>query len=226
MGLRDNTTVVAIPRESVVDWLLNKHYAERVPQITHSFGCFVDGVMQGVITYGIPPSPSLCMGVCGEQWKDNVYELNRLAMIDEHDEDLGSYFVANSMKLMPKPSIIVSYADTSMGHVGYVYQASNFIYTGLSAQRNEWREIGKNTHSKSVVEMYSLEERQSNPDRFEHVERPQKHRYIYFLGSKKEVKQLNKDLNYEVQPYPKGESKKYKNDKEVAQQMTFIVAER
>jgi hypothetical protein len=39
------------------------------------------------------------------------------------------------------------------------------------------------------------------------------------------VKQLNKDLNYEVQPYPKGESKKYKNDKEVAQQMTFIVAE-
>ena len=57
------------------------------------------------------------------------------------------------------------------------------------------------------------------------MERPQKHRYIYFLGSKKEVKQLNKDLNYEVQPYPKGESKKYKNDKEVAQQMTFIVAE-
>ena len=124
-------SIVAIPRESVVDWLLNKHYAERVPQITHSFGCFVDGILQGVITYGIPPSPSLCMGVCGEQWKDNVYELNRLAMVDEHDKDLGSYFVANSMKLMPKPSIIVSYADTSMGHVGYVYPATNFIYTGL-----------------------------------------------------------------------------------------------
>ena len=44
MGLKDNTTVVAVPRESVIPWLLNKHYAKRVPQITHSFGCFVDGV--------------------------------------------------------------------------------------------------------------------------------------------------------------------------------------
>ena len=41
-------------------------------------------------------------------------------------------------------------------------------------------------------------------------------------GQKKQVKQLYKDLNYEIQPYPKGESKKYKNDKKVAQQMTFI----
>ena len=226
-------SVQAVPRETVREWLLHKHYAKRIPQITHSFGCFEDKVLQGVVTYGIPPSPSLCIGVCGEEWKDNVYELNRLAIIEEdashnialrgsQSKNLASYLVANSMKLMPKPSIIVSYADTSMGHVGYVYQATNFIYTGLSAKRNEWREKGKNTHSKSVVEMYSLEERQSNPDRFEHVERPQKHRYIYFRGSKKEVKQLKNSLNYEILPYPKGESKRYLNNKAVSQQQSLF----
>jgi hypothetical protein len=215
-------SVQAIPRETVREWLLHKHYAKRIPQITHSFGCFEDKVLQGVVTYGIPPSPSLCIGICGEEWKDNVYELNRLAILEEHDSNLASYLVANSMKLMPKPSIIVSYADTSMGHVGYVYQATNFIYTGLSAKRREWREIGKNTHSKSVVEMYSLEKRQSNPDRFEHVDRPQKHRYIYFRGSKKEVKQLKNSLNYEILPYPKGESKRYVNNKAVSQQQSLF----
>ena len=215
-------TVLAIKRETVKDWLLNKHYAKRVPQITHSFGCFVDGILQGIITFGIPSSPSLCKGVCGEQWQNNVYELNRLAMIDGHDKNLVSYFVAKSIKLMPKPSIIVSYADTSMGHIGYVYQSTNFIYTGLSEKNYDWKEKGKNLHSRTIVRMYSLKNRQLNPDRFELVKRPQKHRYIYFLGSKKEVKQLNMDLNYKVQEYTKGTTKKYKNEKEVAQQMTFI----
>ena len=37
------------------------------------------------------------------------------------------------IKATRKPKIVVSYADTSKGHVGYVYQATNFIYTGMSA---------------------------------------------------------------------------------------------
>tara|TARA_R110002020_G_scaffold150199_1_gene326770 strand:+ start:1025 stop:1594 length:570 start_codon:yes stop_codon:yes gene_type:complete len=187
-----------------------------------SFGCFVDGILKGVITYGSPPSPSLCIGVCGEQWKKNVYELNRLTMEDGHDKNLSSYFVSNSMKLLPKPCIIVSYADTKMNHVGYIYQATNFIYTGMTAKRKDWIEIGTNKHSKTTSEQYSLEERRSNPSKFEVVQRSLKHRYIYFLGNKTQVKQLYKDLNYEIQPYPKGESKKYINNKKVAQQMTFI----
>ena len=217
-----NTSVLAIKRETVKDWLLNKHYAKRIPQIRYSFGCFVDGILQGIITFGNPPSPSLCKGICGEKWQNNVYELNRLTMIDGHKKNLSSYFVAKSLQLMPKPSIIVSYADTSMGHIGYIYQATNFIYTGLTEKNTEWREKGKNLHSKPISRIYSLKYRQSNPDRFEFVKRPLKHRYIYFLGSKKEVKQLNKDLNYKVEAYPKGNTKKYKNEKEVAQQMTFI----
>ncbi len=214
--------VRSIPREIAIEWLLHKHYAKRIPSITHSFGYFEQSVLQGVVTYGIPPSPSLCIGLCGEKYRYIVYELNRLTILEDHNKNLASYLVANSMKLMPKPSIIVSYADTSMNHVGYVYQATNFIYTGLSAKRKEWREIGLNTHSKSVVEMYSLEERLNNPTRFEHVPRPQKHRYIYFLGNKRKVKEFKEKLNYPVLPYPKGESQRYKNDAQVSQQMSLI----
>ena len=50
--------------------------------------------------------------------------------------------VGRSLRLLPKPSVVVSYADTAQGHVGYVYQAANFIYTGLSAKRTDWKKTG------------------------------------------------------------------------------------
>ena len=40
-------------------------------------------------------------------------------------------------------------------------------------------------------------------------DRPQKHRYVIFTGSKKEKKILKKSLNYKIMPYPKGDNKRY-----------------
>ena len=215
-------SVIAIPKESTYSWLLEKHYAKRIPQIVYSYGVFVDQVMVGVCTYGIPPSPSLTMGVGGEQYKDIVLELNRLCLIEGHDKNLASYFVSHTLRMLPTPSIVISYADTSMDHVAYIYQATNFLYTGLSAKRTEWRELGLNTHSRTVVGHYSHEERVGNPDRFAQVDRPQKHRYIYFIGSRRDKRELRKALKYRVQPYPKGESQRYNDGNHIAQQMTFL----
>ena len=219
--MKNNWNVLAIPFSATHTWLKNKHYAKRIPSIVHAYGVFVDGIMQGVITYGIPASPSLTMGVCGYEYKHQVVELNRLAMLEDHDKNLASYFVSKTLKMLPKPLIVVSYADTSMGHVGYIYQATNFLYTGLSAQRTEWREIGVNTHSRSVVRNHSLAERIED-ERFTMVERPRKHRYIYYLGNKKQKKQFMENLKYEIQLYPKTENKYYETDFVPTTQMALI----
>tara|TARA_Y100001973_G_C5189644_1_gene330114 strand:- start:1177 stop:1836 length:660 start_codon:yes stop_codon:yes gene_type:complete len=219
--MKQNVQIVFLDIQTTKDWLINKHYAKRIPSIVHRFGCFVDGVLQGVITYGIPPSKDLCVGVCGKEWKEKVLELNRLTMLDNHKKNLTSYFVSSTLKLLPKPSIVVSYADTSMNHVGYIYQATNFYYTGLSAKRKEWKEKTSTLHNKSVTTRHTLEELQKN-ENFLFVDRPQKHRYVYFTGTKKQIKKLKKDLNYKILPYPKGQSKQYDNKKDVAQQMTFL----
>ena len=108
-----------------------------------------------------------------------------------------------------------------MNHVGYIYQATNFYYTGLSAKRKEWKEKTSTLHNKSVTTRHTLEELQKN-ENFLFVDRPQKHRYVYFTGTKKQIKKLKKDLNYKILPYPKGQSKQYDNKKNVAQQMTFL----
>ena len=169
---------------------------------------YIKGVLEGIVTYGMPPSRTLCTGICGEEFKDNVLELNRLCLLN-NKKNQASFLIANSLKLLPKPYVIVSFADAEMNHHGYIYQATNFIYTGLTDKHNEWRMKNTNYHGKSVTIDYSLEERIKNPDKFEMVSRSRKHRYIYFIGNKNQKKLLLKNLNYKIEPYPKGDNKNY-----------------
>lgn len=196
--------VKSIDSFETYDWLLNKHYAKRIPSISYAFGLYIDNVLEGVCTFGKPPSPALCVGVCGEHNSKYVYELNRLITNDDLPKNSLSFFVSKCLKMLP-PLIIVSYADSSQNHNGYIYQATNWLYTGLSAKRTERYDVkNPNKHSKSVTENKNL-----NYKDLAVRERPQKHRYIYFTGSKKQNKKWLKELNYKIHKYPKGENKTY-----------------
>ena len=202
--------VAPIKNEEVAPWLLEKHYAKRIPQIMFAFGLYEIGELVGVITYGIPASPALCMGICGKEYADKVLELNRICLMD-NTKNQASFLVANSIKLLPKPTIVVSYADMGQGHVGYVYQATNFIYTGLSANRVDWTVKGlEHKHSKTISDGMTLESiKEKYGDDFYYTERSRKHRYIYFHGNKTQKKMLKSKLMYKIEPYPKGDSKRY-----------------
>jgi len=190
-------------------WILKKHYAKRMPQIIHSFGLY-DTRLVGIVTYGLPASPFLCMGVCGPENKDMVLELNRLC-IEDGIKNGASMLVGQSLQMLPKPSIVVSYADTEMNHVGYVYQATNFFFTGTTKERTDMAgSDGK--HS-----------RHNFGDSENRINRSAKHRYIYFVGNKKQKQNLRGQLRYEIQPYPKGLSEKYDAGNSVqTQELLFV----
>jgi hypothetical protein len=211
--------ILPIKSEETYPWLLQKHYAKRIPQIMYAFGLYEESTLVGVVTYGIPASPSLCMGICGKEWSDKVLELNRLCLQD-NTKNQSSFLVSNSIKLLPKPTIVVSYADTSQGHVGYVYQATNFLYTGLSANRVDWTVKGlEHKHSKTLSDGMTLESiKEKYGDDFYYAERSRKHRYIYFHGTKQQKKLLKSLLKYNTEPYPKGDSKKYDSGSRVETQ--------
>lgn len=189
-----------ISYDEVKPFLLNIHYARRIPCITDAFGLFLNNKLIGVCTYGIPASPPLCKGVCGEKYKYNVKELNRLCLLPEYNgKNYASYLVGNSLKLLENGTIVVSYADTGYGHNGYIYQATNFIYTGLSAKRcDTYQENG--LHPRRYNKENHSEYKQT---------RTQKHRYIYFCGDKRTKKKLLHELRYPIKPYPKGDNVKY-----------------
>ena len=202
--------VLPINNFEVEPWLLEKHYAKRMCPISYAFGLYIDEQLVGVVTYGVPASPFLCMGVCGIDNKDKVLELNRLCLNDGVKNG-ASFLVSKSLQMLPKPTIVVSYADTAMGHVGYIYQASNFMFTGTTKERTDMAgEDGK--HSR-----HNLGNSENR------INRSSKHRYIYFVGNKYQKNSLLKQLNYEVMPYPKGDSQRYDSGTTVkTQQLLFV----
>jgi len=116
-------------------WLLNIHYAKRIPSISVAFGLFDKEEMIGVCTFGQLASPNVCKGICGEPFKKFVLELNRLVIKENLPKNSFSFFVSRCLKQIEKTKIIVSYSDTKMNHFGYIYQALNFIYTGCGKKK-------------------------------------------------------------------------------------------
>ena len=215
MSLKKNATVIQIPLETAKPFILLRHYAKRLPPVSFAFGLFIGGLLRGVVTYGVPSSSALRSGICGKENSENVIELNRL--VCDHEKNMASFLVSKSIKLIPMPKIIVSYADTAMNHVGYVYQACNFIYTGLSAKRTDWKIRGmEHLHGQTIGDISRNCEgkrsdflREKFGDDFYLEDRSRKHRYILIHADRRSYKKLLREIRYNKLPYPKGESIRY-----------------
>lgn len=193
------------------------HYAHRVPSIVVSVGMYVDDVLAGCCTFGIPPVPNV-QRACGEEYRTRTIELNRLFIHDWSGRNSESWLIGQAIKwlqkLEPQYCVIISYADPAFDHVGRVYQATNWLYTGTSFPGGHEKcsgvELTDGTiiHNKALVNTYGT----WALDTIEHnlgtkfkaiVPGSLKHRYIFLLGSKKQRKELRAALHWPVLPYPK-----------------------
>lgn len=204
-----NYSVKPVIRGEYDHFILNIHYAKRFPSVSYAFGLFEGKQLVGVVTYGTPSSSPLRRGVAGDDYIPCVLELNRLCLLNNKKNE-ASYLVSKSLKMLPKNKIIISFADTSQGHQGYVYQACNFSYHGLSAKRTDWALYSKpHLHGQTIGDEFrgmknrAALMRQKYGDDFYLKPRPRKHRYIYLVGSKKWKKTVKSKIKYRQQPYPK-----------------------
>jgi hypothetical protein len=60
-------------------------------------------------------------------------------------------------------------------------------------------------------------------DNVYYIDRDRKHRYVFFCGSKTDIKKLRASLKYGVEPYPKGETKRYDVSNKVSSQTYFNI---
>lgn len=214
MSIKNKYSVKSIDSYLCKEWCLKKHYAKRLPPIEYSFGIFDnDGIIHGVCTFGTPVSNPL-RNLWNNEFK--LMELNRLVINEGLEKNILSYFVSQCLKILPKPLVIVSYADSSQNHHGYIYQATNWHYTGLSAPFKDYYIKGKeHLHNGTIMDMSRGQEnrvqwlRDKFGDDLIMIERPRKHRYFYFIGSKTECKKMLKMMPYSSEPYPKGNNIRY-----------------
>lgn len=65
--------VKPINNKTAYPYLLDIHYAGRIPSISYAFGLFDGEKLIGVCTYGTPSSAPLKRGVCGDKYGDDFY---------------------------------------------------------------------------------------------------------------------------------------------------------
>ena len=166
----------------------------------------------------MPPSAPLVDNVLQGLYRDRIVELNRLVVNEGLGRNILSYFVSQSLKLLPEPMCIISFADPNNGHHGYIYQATNWIYTGVGSETpNFYLESGKQIHSKWVKKY------KDEGHKIDSVYQEAKHRYIYFIGDKTVKKEMLDNLKYKIQPYPKGDNKRYDASYQPEVQQTLFV---
>jgi len=202
--INEEYDVRIIPHKECYPFLLKIHYAKRIPNICHSFGLFdkQTNILIGVITFGLPPAPTL-----QEQWQEyNFLELNRLCLIKILKKNVLSYFVSQSLKMLPIDTVIISYADKDLHHSGYIYQATNWIYTGIGSigTKTFVMKDGKERHSRHMylINMNNVVDTKISIG---------KHRYYCYIGNKNKRRIFMKKLlsMYKILPYPKDKNKYY-----------------
>jgi hypothetical protein len=218
MSIKDKYIVKQILNKDAEEWFLHKHYAKRKPSVSYCFGLFdLNNNIQGVCAFGNAIPPFMKRSICGKDYEHLVYELNRLVVNEGLEKNTLSFFVSTSIKMIPIDCIILSYSDKGMNHNGYIYQACNFLYTGMSDKHIYWTVKGKeHLHERAILDEFKglpnkveLLKQKHGEENVYKKERTRKNRYIFFKCNKRLKIELLKNLKQTIQPYPKDENKRY-----------------
>jgi len=217
--------VTNIPKKEINPWLLKKHYAHTIPAVIYQFGIFIDKMLEGVCCYGSPACPSN-----NSMGDFKQIELVRLVVNEELPKNTLSHFVASTFKLLPSPLSLVSYADSKMGHHGYIYQATNWYYTGKGEAVNNWIDKdNKAIHNRTMSETSKKYPELTTTEMahslgYQKVIGSSKYRYFNFIGNKRDKRLWLQELKkkYNILPYPKGENKRYKIPKDTVKTTNLL----
>lgn len=169
------------------------------------YGLFEGAEMIGALMFATPGSEAVRGSVFGPEYRHTVTELHRLHVVDGTPKNTESWFIARALRLLVerKPEIraVLSFADSTEGHVGTIYQATNFIYTGATTARYFYRDQsgrlrsprqeGKNI---TVAEALALG--------WTKEKRLPKHRYLKVVGDRRERRIFTGRLLLPALPFP------------------------
>lgn len=140
MGRAKEIIVKVIPAKIANDFIRRVHYSGKV--VSNSclhFGAFLDNELHGVLSYGSPMDKSKVLSLVKDTEWYGMLELNRMAFDDYLPRNAESYCIGKTIRMIKKqaPQIkwILSFADGCQCGDGTIYRASNFVLTGIKANK-------------------------------------------------------------------------------------------
>ena len=176
----------------------------------------IDGKIEGVVVYG-QPGPSIQRYAFHDR-TFKLYELCRL-VIQTDKKNASSFLIANSLKMLEKPCAVVSYADMEYHHCGFIYQATNWLYTGKTKSHDHTYIVdGERLQPITIRDRFGITKVKAwaKENNIETVAPSFKHRYFYICSNKRDKKKMLETLRYDViTPYPKTNPKRYDDGNDI-----------
>lgn len=101
------------------------------------YGLFDNKNLIGVCMFATPCSENVRASLWGKNNVDHVTELHRLHILDCTPKNTESWFISRCLKLLKiiKPIIwgVLSFSDTTVGHTGVIYKATNAYRIGQTS---------------------------------------------------------------------------------------------
>lgn len=185
------------------------HYARRIPPVSYGYNVYENGEWCGVILFS--PGATVNISKMFDLAQGEVLELVRVALNGKQTKT--SQCVSAALRQLhhdaPYVKIVISFADPNQGHVGTIYQATNWLYIGTTEQFSNGRKcdyyviFGQTYHPRSL---HGKGYRQSLKWLRENVDPSAsefygmyKHKYIFIFD-----KRLRRKWQKRTLPYPKG----------------------
>lgn len=180
------------------------HYLHSLPGGTMlTFGVFLDKKLMGAATLGAGPYNAHCL--IDDTKPEDCLTLTRLWLSDDLPSNSESRVIGIILRALKKNTsvrFIISYSDPQYQHVGTIYQATGWLYTGLSQSMPLYDlGSGKLHHSRSlghVLGSHSISYLNNNGLKVKTIPQSGKNRYIYLLDQT-----LKSRLRVPVLPYLK-----------------------
>ena len=208
-----------VPSETAKSFISHYHYSKTCSNVVVAIGEYVGIELVNCIVFNYCAGREMAQQVMQGGDTTNTLELARMVSLEPKPKNLESYCIAralNWLKInMPNIKIVISYADNTVGHHGYCYQASGFTYYGQSRPVKEHYIDGKRVHERVLNSRYgsgSVEHcRKLLGDRYVmKINTKTKSRYYKIIAQdKRELKEIKKKILVESLPYPKGDNDRY-----------------
>jgi hypothetical protein len=193
-----------IPPVAAKKIIARHHYLHSLPGCTKlCFGVFSGNRLMGAVTFGAGPANAF--RVVEGASIDDCLTLTRLWLSNELPRNAESRVIGICLRCLKKftgVKFVLTYADPVYGHVGTIYQATGWLYIGLSEATPKY-DVGDGMarHSRSLIHAFGSHSRKYLEDhgiQVKMVPQVPKHRYIQFLDDSYRAR-----LKAPVLPYPK-----------------------
>jgi len=192
--------------QEVEPFVAKWHYSHSVNGISHTH-CFKlvnkKEEMIGVMVFG-----KLAMASVWKKYVEketDIIELRRLCCIDDTPKNTESYFIGKCIRWLKNNTDvkkIISYADSTFGHSGIIYKATNFKKIGETKSNRVIIFNGKRYHDKTIRTYYNGKLKpfaseiknalESGQAKYENT----KIKHIYILELNGKMKKAHKFLDY------------------------------